>query len=1615
MLVTYLLQITVWLLLFPAPNHAQQAPAKLVTSPHGNLAVPCQNCHTANGWKPVRTVPEFDHNKTRYPLRGMHEGLACTQCHTKMIFTDVGKTCSNCHADLHRGKMGSNCEQCHNVKGWKVATKDIQNHNNRFPLIGAHAMVQCEDCHKNGGLSQFNTMSTACYSCHAKDYQNTRDVNHVALKLPIECTQCHNQNTWAGAAFDHLRFTGYALTGAHAQLDCALCHVGGRYAGTPTACVGCHLNNFQKSTNPNHVQFNLPQTCEQCHTTAAWEPAKFDHNLIAAFPLTGAHATVACEQCHANNNFTITNTACVSCHMKDFQGTTNPNHVQAGFPQTCEQCHSTTNWQGAVFDHAKTGFALTGAHTTLPCTQCHANGNFSITVTTCVSCHLKDFQGTTAPNHVQANLPQTCEQCHTTTAWTGAKFDHASTGFALTGAHASVQCAQCHVNNNYAITDASCVSCHQKDFSGTTNPNHVQQGFPSTCATCHNTTAWQPATFDHASTGFPLSGAHSTLPCAQCHTNNNYNLTSGACVNCHKADFDGTTNPNHAASGFSTSCELCHSTVNWQGAVFDHSKTGFVLTGAHVTVQCAQCHTNNNYSLTTGACATCHLTDYNGATNPNHATSGFPTTCDSCHSTTNWLNAVFNHASTGFPLTGAHTPLACNQCHTNGNYNLTSTLCSSCHQQDYASTTDPPHAAAKIATTCDTCHSTTNWQGATFNHATTGWALTGAHTTLTCAQCHVNANYTLSSGTCSTCHLPDYQKTTNPNHVTGGFPQTCDQCHNTTAWTGAAFDHSKTGFPLTGAHTSLPCAQCHVNNNYNLTDASCVGCHLTDFQKTTNPNHVTSGFPQTCAQCHNTTAWTGAVFDHATTGFPLTGAHTPLACTQCHVNNNYNLTSTACVTCHQTDYNSTTDPSHTAAKFATTCDSCHSTTNWLGATFNHASTGWALTGAHTSLTCAQCHTNGNYSLTSGACAQCHLTDYNGTTNPNHVTSGLPQTCDSCHTTTAWTGATFNHAAAPANWALTGAHAPLACTQCHVNNNYSLTSTACVTCHQTDYNSTTDPSHTAAKLPTTCDSCHTTTNWLGATFNHSAAPANWPLTGAHAPLTCAQCHVNGNYSLTSGACAQCHFTDYNGTTNPNHVSSGFPQTCDSCHTTTAWTGATFNHAAAPANWALTGAHAPLACTQCHVNNNYSLTSTACVTCHQTDFNSTNNPPHAAAKFPTTCDTCHSTTNWTSATFNHSAAPANWPLTGAHTSLTCAQCHTNNNYSFTSGACVQCHLTDYNGTTNPNHVTSGFPQTCDSCHTTTLWTGATFNHAVAPANWALTGAHASLSCTQCHVNNNYNLTSTVCVTCHQTDYNNAKTPVDHVGANFPTTCDTCHDTVLWTNGKFNHASTGFTLDGFHTSLQCTQCHNAAFGNYNITTNACILCHLTNFNGTTNPPHTGFPSTAQSCVTACHHTTTDWTGASFDHSQAPANWALVGGHTTVACASCHVSNNYSLTAANAANCDFCHDGIFRTATSPNHVTGGFPTTCTTCHVWPKTDWLGASLPSQYHKWFSPSHHGASCGTDCHQNAPTDYAPYQCYVACHHHTKSNTDGNHNGRAGYSYGTNGDTCAVSGCHLGGG
>jgi hypothetical protein len=307
----------------------------------------------------------------------------------------------------------------------------------------------------------------------------------------------------------------------------------------------------------------------------------------------------------------------------------------------CQDCHVPVRWvdrSDAVRRHASTSFPLRGVHALLECTRCHTGADeahLAKVSSECVACHADDYAAARAPDHAQAGYSTRCESCHDATraTWTGAGFDHASTGFALTGAHRAVACATCHAGGKYAGLSSECAACHRADYDRTTDPNHAAARFSTQCTLCHGTTTWAGAAFDHAQTRFPLSGAHTPLACAACHGSGQYAGTPTDCYACHRTDYEGTTNPGHAAAGFSTACTACHSTSSWQGATFDHDPFFRIYSGRHRETwsSCTQCHQNpasyrdftcfqchsqsetdpkhrevSQYRYDSGACYTCH-------------------------------------------------------------------------------------------------------------------------------------------------------------------------------------------------------------------------------------------------------------------------------------------------------------------------------------------------------------------------------------------------------------------------------------------------------------------------------------------------------------------------------------------------------------------------------------------------------------------------------------------------------------------------------------------------------------------------------------------------------------------------------------------------------------------------------------------------------------------------------------------------------------------------------------------------------------------------------------------------------------------------------------------------
>lgn len=144
-----------------------------------------------------------------------------------------------------------------------------------------------------------------------------------------------------------------------------------------------------------------------------------------------------------------------------------------------------------------------------------------------------------------------------------------------------------------------------------------------------------------------LSNVHAALQgaenCTRCHTAEK-KIEPGKCLACHRE----LQQRIKAGTGYhkdkNEECSACHqehngenhSLVQWDTESFDHSETGYLLTGMHQKVKtCELCHTPANapprkysrtYFLEDNRCSACH-TDAHRGNHPN---------CTECHTTKDW-------------------------------------------------------------------------------------------------------------------------------------------------------------------------------------------------------------------------------------------------------------------------------------------------------------------------------------------------------------------------------------------------------------------------------------------------------------------------------------------------------------------------------------------------------------------------------------------------------------------------------------------------------------------------------------------------------------------------------------------------------------------------------------------------------------------------------------------------------------------------------------------------------------------------------------------------------------------------------------------------------------------
>jgi hypothetical protein len=576
--------------------------------------------------------------------------------------------------------------------------------------------------------------------------------------------------------------------------------------------------------------------------------------------------------------------------------------------------HAHRSLSGAM--HCISCHKLSPGKATFQCLECHGE----------IASRLDSHSGLHATYGIKPGSSDRCITCHSEhngadfqlIKWDVRTFDHTKTGYALEGKHAGLACNRCHnaahvvpseaasirlkdLNKTFLGVPTTCVTCHQ-------DPHKARLG--SDCLQCHDFADWKSlriGKFDHSRTRYPLTGMHVQVACRDCHTPGpdkkpRYTgIAFGKCEDCHSDPHRG---------GFDQSCASCHSTAGWKQLSassleqsVDHAHTRFPLLGRHAEVGCVQCHAGGDFKkpLAFKTCADCHHPDPHGGQFAKRSDHG---ECASCHTVNGFKPSTFGlkqHAATAYPLLGKHAELACGQCHIPKGkdtvYKLKFQRCTDCHKDPHAG----QFAAAPHFGRCEGCHNVQKFQPSTFTlarHKETGFALTGGHVATPCNDCHKPSSafrpqpavvYHWAQLACTTCHAdPHKGQFARLMRQSGPRARGCELCHSTEAWNDfSPFDHSRTSFPLEGAHKTTACTACHkpsrsglslAEANFQSAPSKCEACHQDIHGGQFARRSITA-----CAECHNSAQWKPAFFDHnQRTSFPLEGAHRKTRCEGCH-------------------------------------------------------------------------------------------------------------------------------------------------------------------------------------------------------------------------------------------------------------------------------------------------------------------------------------------------------------------------------------------------------------------------------------------------------------------------------------------------------------------------------------------------------------------------------------------------------------------------------------------------------------------------------------------------------------------------------------------------------------
>jgi hypothetical protein len=700
----------------------------------------------------------------------------------------------------------------------------------------------------------------------------------------------------------------------------------------------------------------------------------------------------------------------------------------------------------------------------------------------------------------------------------------------------------------------------------------------------------------------PLAAAHAALDgkCDACHVPFK-GIPSSACLACHtatRARMQSGIGTHAAFEKQGKKCVACHPDHKGRAhalsppleRAFDHALTGFVLDGKHRAIACEACHrpgaSGPQWVGLAKECAGCHRDAHQGTLGAR---------CAACHNSMAWKPATRTKADHKVSMTGGHSNLNCNQCHSKGAHLTATSSCGDCHEQKHGGTRAP----------CATCHNTNDWKSASFTHDFCTCILPGKHQTAPCLGCHPAFKFTPTPFACAACHLKDRK------HDDLGA---CSRCHSALSWKQKTFDHNRpsVGFKIEGKHLEVGCENCHkVKNVFKGVPKNCEGCHKV-------PAHGDFG---ACAQCHFVAGWQKQSFSHDKTAFPLDGEHAKVSCQGCHgkfAKGTFKKGPNECTLCHSDPHKgqfaapqqkaqarvwlAAAEPPKHLFSGALGCLDCHTTRAWTPSTIDvarHQSFRYPLRGLHQQVACARCHEDGVFMGTPSTCRSCHVDRHRGR---------LGNECEKCHDESGWKHHPgFDHFAAT-GFALEKAHAGVPCVQCHGEDHQRLAAVkqvTCATCHT--------PLH-GEQFGRDCTHCHKPTRFADVPeFDHGRTM--FPLDRRHRAVRCTTCHDARRGVRLDPDCRTCHGDPHRGRTQSD---------CGECHRADRWSLVRFDHDRTI--FPLRGRHFTTPCRDCHTNDQYTGTRPECVSCHRGDRTRADSLHMDHRTFPIDCSECHKAFKW-----------------------------------------------------------------------------------------------------------------------------------------------------------------------------------------------------------------------------------------------------------------------------------------------------------------------------------------------------------------------------------------------------